>query len=106
MKHILTEGCHKFILAKNSSGELVVISMEITAECSTNNPGHRQIFNAYARQLGIVEVLGGGLLAFFPKFKAILLGGKSGTYGEVDLRLVKELLLQDARYSDYRIKGA
>jgi|GEM_PF-2711495 len=105
-KHILADGMHKFILAKNNQGENIVISMEITAEDSVNNPGHRQIYEAYAKRLEIVEVLGGGLLAFFPKFKAILLGGKSGTYGEADMRLVKELLLQDARYSDYRIKGA
>lgn len=104
MQHILVEDCHKFILAKNDRGELIVISMEITAEDSENNPGHRQIFNAYANQLNLVEVLGGGLLVFKPEIKVILLGSKSGTYGEADKALVRQLLLQDDRYADYCIK--
>jgi hypothetical protein len=103
MKNILTPGGHKFILAKTSEGNFVVISMEISSE-TEENPGHKQIFEAHKNKLDLVKVLGGGLLIFAPGSKAIVIGGKSGTYGQVDKSLVKELLLKDERFTDHKVK--
>ena len=99
MKHFLTAGIHKFILAKDNEGELVVISKDILEV--DGESGHEKIFNS---EKSLVEVLGGGYLVYHPKSKRILVGNKSYKYGSADHNLVRELLLDDERFADYTIK--
>lgn len=99
MKNILTPGIHKFILAKNDEGELVVISKDVPEV--DGESGHEKIFNS---EKSLVEVLGGGYLVYHPNSKIILVGNKSYKYGKGDHNLVRESLLQDERFADFTIK--